>query len=161
MGTTLVALLPLHSMDTLHPRPPGSHTWATAAVTAFATAILRTAHPTTTLWSKNNSGAGQITPAQAAISPMRNLITRAIGSEPTVEAEIQSHHTQLGDLYLLATDGLSHELSDNEIEDILTAIPIPAAQPALIYACEALIAAANRNGGHDNITVLLVAIHPA
>jgi protein phosphatase len=49
--------------------------------------------------------AGQITAAQAAVSPMRNLITRAIGSQATVETEIQSHHPQPGDLYLLASDG--------------------------------------------------------
>ncbi len=102
--------------------------------------------------------AGQITPAQAARSPMRNLITRAIGSETAVEADIQSHRPQPDDLYLLASDGLTHDLADSEIESILAAIPTPATQPALAHACEALIAAANRNGGHDNITVLLVAI---
>jgi protein phosphatase len=102
--------------------------------------------------------AGQITPAQAACSPMRNYITRAIGSEGDVEAEMQSHHVQTGDLYLLASDGLMHDVADSEIESILAAIPIPVTQPVLVEACEALIAAANRNGGHDNITVLLVAI---
>jgi protein phosphatase len=105
--------------------------------------------------------AGQITPAQAAISPMRNLITRAIGSRPTVEAEIRSHHIQSGDLYLLASDGLSHDAADPEIESILNAVPIPATQSALTQACEALIDAANRSGGHDNITVLLVAVTAA
>jgi serine/threonine protein phosphatase PrpC len=100
--------------------------------------------------------AGQITPAQAARSPMRNLITRAIGSGPTVEAEIQSHHAQPNDIYLLASDGLTHDVADSEIETILAAAA--PTQPALTQACEALVAAANRNGGHDNITVLLVAI---
>ncbi|MEO6911558.1 MAG: Stp1/IreP family PP2C-type Ser/Thr phosphatase [Edaphobacter sp.] len=102
--------------------------------------------------------AGQITPAQAARSPIRNLITRAIGSEPNVEAEIESHHAQPNDIYLLASDGLTHDVADSEIETILAAIPTPATQPILAQTCEALIAAANRNGGHDNITVLLVAI---
>lgn len=102
--------------------------------------------------------AGQITPAQAAISPLRNLITRAIGSRPGVETEIQRHHLQPRDLYLLASDGLSHDVADAEIEAILAAIPAPLTQAALSQACEALIAAANRNGGHDNTTVLLVAI---
>lgn len=102
--------------------------------------------------------AGQITPTQAACSPMRNYITRAIGSEGDVEAEIQSHHVQTGDLYLLASDGLTHDVNDGEIESILAAIPIPAVQSSLAHACEVLIAAANRNGGHDNITVLLAAV---
>lgn len=102
--------------------------------------------------------AGQITPAQAAISPMRNLITRAIGSRPSVEPEIQRHHLQPRDLYLLASDGLTHDVTDSEIEAILAAIPAPATKAALSQACEDLIAAANRNGGHDNTTVLLAAL---
>jgi protein phosphatase len=102
--------------------------------------------------------AGQITAAQAAVSPMRNLITRAIGSQATVETEIQSHHPQPGDLYLLASDGLTHEISDGEIAEVLGAIPMQRTQGGLTRACEALITAANRSGGYDNITVLLVAV---
>jgi serine/threonine protein phosphatase PrpC len=102
--------------------------------------------------------AGQITPAQAAISPMRNLITRAIGSRPSVVPEIQRHHLQPRDLYLLASDGLTHDVTDSEIAAILAAIPAPLTQAALSQACEDLIAAANRNGGHDNTTVLLAAL---
>src|ERR1700735_4935236 len=104
--------------------------------------------------------AGQITMAQAARSPMRNLITRAVGSQPTVEAEIQSHRPQPNDVYMLASDGLTHEVSDEEIVEILAAIPKPQTKAALTTACEELITVANRNGGHDNITVLLVAVVP-
>ena len=104
--------------------------------------------------------AGQITAAQAARSPMRNLITRAIGSQATVEAEIQSHRPQPNDVYLLASDGLTHEVDDEEISTILAAIPKPPTARSLTAACESLITAANRNGGRDNITVLLVAVTP-
>ncbi len=104
--------------------------------------------------------AGQITAAQAAHSPMRNLITRAIGSQATVEAEIQSHRPQPNDVYLLASDGLTHEVSDEEISEILAEIPKPPTKRSLTAACEALITAANRNGGNDNITVLLVGVTP-
>jgi protein phosphatase len=104
--------------------------------------------------------AGQITAAQAAHSPMRNLITRAIGSQATVDADIQSHRPQPNDLYLLASDGLTHEVDDEEISTILAAIPKPPTAKSLTAACEALITAANRNGGRDNITVLLVAVTP-
>jgi serine/threonine protein phosphatase PrpC len=104
--------------------------------------------------------AGHITAEQAARSPMRNLITRAIGSQATVEAEIQSHRPQANDVYLLASDGLSHEVEDEEISEILSAIPKPPTKASLTATCEALITAANRNGGHDNITVLLVAVMP-
>jgi PPM family protein phosphatase len=105
--------------------------------------------------------AGQITADQAANSPMRNLITRAIGSQATVEAEIQSHHPRPNDIYLLASDGLTHEVADEEISTILAAIPMPPTQDALTNACECLISAANRQGGSDNITVLLVAVIPS
>jgi protein phosphatase len=102
--------------------------------------------------------AGQITAAQAARSPMRNLITRAIGSQVTVDPDIQCHRPQPNDVYLLASDGLTHEVGDAEIAKVLSAIPKPPTKAALTAACEALITAANRNGGNDNITVLLVAV---
>jgi PPM family protein phosphatase len=102
--------------------------------------------------------AGQITAAQAARSPMRNLITRAIGSQATVDADIQSHRPQPNDVYLLASDGLTHEVNDEEISKILATIPKPPTKASLTAACEALITAANRNGGNDNITVLLIAV---
>ena len=102
--------------------------------------------------------AGHITVAQAARSPMRNLITRAIGSQATVEPEIRGHHPYPNDLYLLASDGLTHEVEDAEIASILGGLAMPYTADALTKGCEALIMAANRHGGSDNITVLLVAM---
>lgn len=102
--------------------------------------------------------AGQITAEQAAVSPMRNLITRAIGSQATVEADIEGHHPRANDLYLLTSDGLTHEVDDEEIASILGGLAAPYSEESLTRGCEALIAAANRNGGSDNITVLLVAV---
>lgn len=102
--------------------------------------------------------AGKMTAAEAARSPMRNLITRAIGSQPTVEPEIQSHRPHPGDLYLLASDGLMNDLDDDEIADILATLPLPYTKATLKRGCDALVAAANANGGHDNVTVLLVAL---
>jgi serine/threonine protein phosphatase PrpC len=174
MGTTLVALLHAPTPNGTHPGSRVTHTNSRA-----------TDPPT--LWLANVGDsrcyrrrrghlqqltddhslveeqlrAGQITPEQAAESPMRNLITRAIGSQATVEADIQSYHPQLNDVYLLASDGLTREVTDQEIESILASIPCPSTTPDLTQACEALISAANRNGGNDNITVLLVALTPA
>jgi len=116
--------------------------------------------------------AGVLNRVQAMASPMRNIITRAIGTQATVEPEIASYDPQSGDLYLLASDGLSRELEAAAIARILTHCANPAAlaaahrdsaasglvlQAALENACRALIDAANANGGHDNITVLLLA----
>lgn len=103
--------------------------------------------------------AGQITPEQAATSPMRNLITRAVGSQAGVEPEIQGYNPLPGDLYLLTSDGLNRELSDEAIEEILDRVPVRATESSLNLACKALIEAANDKGGRDNITVLLVALN--
>jgi serine/threonine protein phosphatase PrpC len=109
--------------------------------------------------------AGMLSRVQADASPMRNIITRAVGAESLIEAEIATHTTQPGDVYLLTTDGLTRELDDAEIAEILmkffpgavatTEDSLQAA--ALESACEALVDASNAHGGRDNITVLLVA----
>jgi protein phosphatase len=98
-------------------------------------------------------GAGLLSRIQAVASPFRNIITRAVGTQPAVEPEIASHPTQSGDLYLLASDGLTRELDDAEILAILART----AGLALDAACQALVDAANAHGGRDNVTVLLVA----
>ncbi len=102
--------------------------------------------------------AGQITPRQAAVSPMRNFITRAVGSQATVDPEIQGYNPLPGDLYLLTSDGLNREVSDDDIEDILARVPSCPTQTNLNTACKALIDAANSNGGGDNVTVMLVGL---
>ncbi|WP_255551299.1 PP2C family serine/threonine-protein phosphatase [Granulicella sp. dw_53] len=101
--------------------------------------------------------AGQITADEAARSPMRNLITRAVGSQSSADADIRGLRVRPGDLYLLASDGLNRELTDAEIATILADVPSPATEPDLAAACGTLIAAANQHGGRDNITVLLLA----
>jgi protein phosphatase len=57
---------------------------------------------------------------------------------------------ELGDLFLLCSDGLTRELSDSEIESLL-AVDLP-----LEDLCASLVSAANKAGGHDNITCILV-----
>ncbi len=103
--------------------------------------------------------AGQITSEQATTSPMRNYITRAIGPSPGVEPDVESHRTRPGDLLLLCTDGLTRELRLESIADVLNRT-LPSGVPTtadLDRTSQALIDAANREGGHDNVTVLLVA----
>jgi protein phosphatase len=113
--------------------------------------------------------AGLLSRVEAGSSPIRNIITRAIGSMPSVEPEITAHAAQPGDLYLLASDGLTRELDDAEIARILvraTTAANPelnsnrqaALQSSVDAACRALVDAANAKGGSDNITVVLVLI---
>ncbi|MDP9050278.1 MAG: protein phosphatase 2C domain-containing protein [Acidobacteriota bacterium] len=96
--------------------------------------------------------AGVLSRVEAATSPIRNIITRAIGSQPLVEPDIAPHQAQPGDLYLLASDGLTRELDDAEIGSLLA---LTSGQ-SLDETCKALVDAANANGGRDNITVLLI-----
>jgi protein phosphatase len=101
--------------------------------------------------------AGILSRLQAETSPIRNIITRAIGSYPTVDAEINSHSARPGDVFLLASDGLTRELEDAEIAGIIRAeLAGDSSEAALNRACQALIDGANARGGGDNITVLLV-----
>jgi serine/threonine protein phosphatase PrpC len=102
--------------------------------------------------------AGVISRVQAGSSPIRNIITRAIGSQPAVEPDIAAHETQPGDLYLIASDGLTRELTDAEIASIIVRTAARAAGPAALESvCQSLIDEANAHGGHDNVTVLLIA----
>lgn len=97
--------------------------------------------------------AGLIDPEAARFSTNRNLITRAVGIDYGVEVEVHDHVTQIGDLYLLCSDGLSDMLSTQEIADILNKT---ASNPDA--ACEALVARANRNGGRDNTSVIVIKV---
>ncbi|MBT9332828.1 Stp1/IreP family PP2C-type Ser/Thr phosphatase [Acidipila sp. 4G-K13] len=95
---------------------------------------------------------GHLTPQEAEQSPYRNIITRAIGTQPSVAPDISEAVTEAGDVFLLCSDGLIREVSDPAIESVLRETP------DLDAACRRLIDAANEAGGHDNITCLLVRV---
>lgn len=99
--------------------------------------------------------AGLLTPAQAASSPNRNLVTRAMGVENSIMLELHEHQVEPGDLYLMCSDGLNDMVADAVIADILKTT-----RPLLQMATE-LVAQANENGGRDNITVLLTQVSGA
>lgn len=92
---------------------------------------------------------GQLTADQAKHHPQRNVITRALGPEGQVEPDCFERALRPGDRLLLCSDGLYVMLDD---ETMLQIIDENHSEQA---ACEALVAAANDAGGHDNITVLL------
>ena len=94
--------------------------------------------------------AGLITPEQALTSPHKNLITRALGVEEAVLVEINEHRVELGDVYLMCSDGLSDMVSDAAMAAILGG---PGTLPRKALQ---LVAAANEGGGRDNISVVLV-----
>ena len=94
--------------------------------------------------------SGVLTPEEAERHPQRSAITRALGTDPAVEVEVQTIPGEVGDLFLLGSDGLSVMLGDDEI-----AAAIEGAERDPQAAGEALVAAANAHGGEDNITVVL------
>lgn len=95
---------------------------------------------------------GQITQEEADYSPLRNVITRAVGTAPFLMPEIVRLDVESGDLFLLCTDGLTGELSDEHIAAIL------GQQLDLQSCCERLIGEAKAAGGRDNVTCLLARV---
>jgi PPM family protein phosphatase len=94
--------------------------------------------------------SGVLTPEEAERHPQRSAITRALGTEPAVEADVFTIDAVPGDLFLLCSDGLSDMLSEDRIS---AAIEQAGGDP--VTAGKALVAAANHQGGEDNITVVL------
>ncbi|HYA19407.1 MAG TPA: Stp1/IreP family PP2C-type Ser/Thr phosphatase [Burkholderiales bacterium] len=97
--------------------------------------------------------SGMITQEMARFSLNRNLVTRALGIDPEVEPEIHTYEVEVGDLYLLCSDGLSDMVEDGEIQLTLSSL-----QANLPLASQQLVQLANDNGGRDNISVILVRI---
>ena len=94
--------------------------------------------------------SGVLTPEEAERHPQRSAITRAVGTERAIEADVFSLPGEVGDLFLLCSDGLTDMLSEAEIADVLVA-----AERDPEAAARALVDAANAHGGEDNITVVL------
>lgn len=98
--------------------------------------------------------SGLISKEDARHSRNKNLVTRAVGVEAHVETEIQVQDVQVGDIYLLCSDGLNDMIPDEEIGDTLQML-----QANLPLAAEHLVQLANDSGGRDNISVILVRVN--
>lgn len=93
---------------------------------------------------------GHITEAEARTHPRRNIVTRALGIEPTIRVDSWELPLVRGDRFILCSDGLVDEVPDHEIAAIASGIEEPQ------RAAEELVAMANRHGGRDNVTVVVV-----
>jgi serine/threonine protein phosphatase PrpC len=82
--------------------------------------------------------------------PHKNVITRALGMRETVQVDIRAHQIRSGDVYLLCSDGLSGMVVDDQI------LQITSNAKSLERAVAELVDAANRNGGTDNVTTLML-----
>ncbi len=94
---------------------------------------------------------GAITRAEARVHPRRNIVTRALGIEPTVRVYSWTMPIIRGDRFVLCSDGLVDEITDDAITEVIRAHPD---EPAA--AAQALVDAANAAGGRDNITVVVL-----
>jgi len=97
--------------------------------------------------------SGLLSKEAAKRSQNKNLVTRALGIEPAVEAEIHIYPAQEGDIYLICSDGLNDMVEDEDIEMTLGALGAN-----LPLAAEQLVEMANDNGGRDNISVVLIKV---
>ena len=96
--------------------------------------------------------AGRLTPEEARVHPYANVITRCVGSSSEVVPDLFFGTLEAGDLLLLASDGLTGMLDDEDVHEIMaSALPL---EPMV----DALIAGANHRGGLDNVTTILVRI---
>ncbi len=94
--------------------------------------------------------AGLLTPEQAKYHPYSNVITRCVGANPAVEPDVFAGEVRPGDIFLLASDGLTGMVDDRRLQQLLGSRAAPA------RVVDALIAEANGRGGLDNITAVLV-----
>ncbi len=94
--------------------------------------------------------AGEISAAEADVHPHRNVLLRALGTDPDVEVDEQDLGLLAGDRLLLCSDGLTSMVTEDQVQAILEAEPEPQA------AADRLVRTANRAGGIDNITVVVL-----
>jgi protein phosphatase len=102
-------------------------------------------------WVNEQVKLGLMSDDAAQRHPMRNIVTRALGSREEVLVDVAATDLEPGDVFVLCSDGLNTMLSDDEIREL--ALRHPDDPEA---ACRALIHAANSQGGEDNVTVVIV-----
>ena len=96
--------------------------------------------------------AGLLTPEQARYHPYSNVITRCVGASDEVEADIYTGEVRVGDVFLLASDGLTGMVDDRRLQALLLARSGPG------RIVDSLIAEANGRGGLDNITAIVIQV---
>jgi serine/threonine protein phosphatase PrpC len=102
-------------------------------------------------WVAESLAAGIITEEQAQSHTYRGLITRALGQMPDVEVDLFQERLRAGDILLLCSDGLTNEVDDARIAQVLDQQPPP-------EAAQDLVALANQGGGRDNISAVVARV---
>ena len=93
--------------------------------------------------------SGKLSREEAEAHPQRSVITRALGTDPDVDVDTFTIEAQAGDVFLLCSDGLTDMVGEDEILEL-----VDGNRSDIDAALKALVRAANRSGGEDNITVV-------
>ena len=94
--------------------------------------------------------SGELTSVEAAVHPHRHILTRALGVSADVAVDLWRIQPVRGDRYLLCSDGLTNELDDDQITEVLSSVADPQ------KAADLLVQAARTHGGSDNITAVVI-----
>ena len=100
-------------------------------------------------WIQEQIKAGLVLPEDAIVARFRNIITRSVGFEPTVEPDLLTLPAELGDCYVICSDGLSNYLEEKDFAEVLSSCFYGEAGPLFVDM-------ANQRGGDDNITCVVV-----
>lgn len=147
MGTTVVAVAMTRTPD--HNQAVIAHTGDSRAY------VLR--NRTLSLWTRDHTLMEErlelnlITPAQVRTHPLRHVLTKALGIDPQAMPTVQTYELEPTDVLLLCSDGLTKMLTDQEILSLLLKD-----SPNLDRMCNRLVETANRLGGEDNTTVVVI-----
>jgi protein phosphatase len=96
--------------------------------------------------------AGYLSPEEARTHPYSNVITRCVGANVDVSPDVYSGTMQVGDVYLLASDGLTGMIEDDDLMEMMRKLRDPQ------QLADELVDEANRRGGLDNVTVIVVRV---
>lgn len=145
MGTTLVAVYFFNSSSIV------AHVGDSRLYRLRGQTIEQMTEDHSLVWEQYKQGL--IAKEALSSSPYKNIVTRALGLHPTLDADVKELAIQAGDFLILCSDGLSDLVQDEEMVGVLQN-----AAGDLNRACGDLIRLANLRGGKDNITVLLIQI---
>lgn len=155
MGTTLTAMVVNRDTDTY----VLGHVGDSRAYLYRAGTLTQLTRDDT--WVQDRIERGDITAEAARTHPYGHLLTQCLGLEDAPSPQVLDGRVDVGDAYLLCTDGLVGMLEDSEMERILGEHLDPDNEPdgdEPSSPIQALIDAANAGGGHDNITAVLIRI---
>jgi serine/threonine protein phosphatase PrpC len=145
MGTTVVALFFSDSSSVV------SHVGDSRLYRIRGGRIDQVTEDHSLVWKQYREG--YLSKEALSSSPLKNIVTRALGMNPMVDVDVQEIDLQKGDLLVLCSDGLSDLVQDEELMRAIRSVP-----GDLDQACRDLTQLANQRGGKDNITTLIIQI---